>query len=123
MRKIENDSKGNERVAFTAKLLSVSSNELQNVNGTKYRVCNVEFTDANGRIQKASGIVYAGNYQHGMVAGKEYAATATNTKEGWLIAVSHLEPNADRPTNDMFVTETVATLAGKVNVATGEIAS
>ena len=102
MKQIENDLKGNPRVSFNATLLSVSANVLENVNGTKYRVANVEFADREGTIQKSSALMYEKNFSYGVIVGKEYLSTATLTDRGALIAVSHLEAGADRPTAEMF---------------------
>lgn len=105
MKKIENDLKGNPRVSFTGKLLSVSANVLQNVNGTSYRVANIEFADNDSVIQKSSGLMYEKNYAHGVIVGKEYLCTATLTSQGAIVAVSHLEAGADRPSADMFFSD------------------
>lgn len=121
MKKIENDNKGNERYQFTSKLLSISTAILQNVNGTQYRVATVEFTGADNKVHTASALVYEKNYGYGMPIDKEYLSTVTLTAQGPLITVSHLQPNADRPTLEMF--GFAATAAGTVRTITGELVS
>lgn len=118
MKQIENDNKGRTRIQFNAKLTSVSANVLQNVNGTSYRVCNIEFVDNNGVIQKTTAIMYEKNYEHGVTEGTEYVSTATlfepteqYPKGSVLIQVSHLTANADRPSLDMFLGATADSVA------------
>lgn len=86
---------------FQAKLISFSEREFENTNGTTYKIANVEFTDANGEIQRAGITCYEGNYSKGMTPGVTYAAVATKTSEGVFAQLSHLE-SAGRVTADMF---------------------
>lgn len=97
-----NEVTGNVDVTFSAKLLSISPDMLVNVNDKGYRPCSLEFKDKNGKTQKASGIMYEKNFEHGVEIGQNYLATAAKTSQGVLITVSHLAGSIDRPTEDMF---------------------
>ena len=129
MKQIENDNKGNQRIQFFAKLLSISEKTLENVNKTEYKVCSVEFEDAAGNTQHSSGIMYMGNFEHGVKVGEKYLAVATlfEPTEAYpqgsvLIQVSHLLANADRPSLDMFL-GALATEAATVGAEKGVLKS
>ena len=129
MKQIENDNKGRTRIQFNAKLISVSANVLQNVNGTSYRICNIEFVDNNGVIQKTTAIMYENNFKHGVTPKEEYSAVATifepteqYPKGSVLIQVSHLPANADRPSLDMFLGATADSVAVATVKETGVVA-
>jgi len=102
MRKVKNTITGKEEFQFTGKMLSISNNVLTNSNGKEYKVVSIEFKDVNGVTQKASGIIYEGNYKHGVEVGKEYLCTASESNGQAYIHMSHLSGAADRPTLDMF---------------------
>jgi len=125
MRKIENDQNGNTRVAFGATLLSIAEKvlELNNEKKTQYRPASIKFTDANGVVQTTSCMIFEKNVAKGMVVGNEYHAVATLLPAGPIITLAPFAPNADRPTQDMFAVEASETVATKVNVLSGEIAS
>lgn len=103
MKELENNDKGQRVFEFGAKLLSISPNQIANVNGTMYHVVNMSFTDAQGVLQKTSGIMYAKNAAHGVAVGEEYLTQATITEKGPFIQMSHLPANAPRATLDMFI--------------------
>lgn len=88
---------------FSAKLINVSTNILKNVNGTEYRLANIEFTDAEGKVQRISAMIYESNFKQGVKNGEYYLTTATYDEEkGVLVTVSHLIGNGIRATADMF---------------------
>jgi len=79
-----------------AELISISETEMQNVNGTKYRLCQVEFDNANSERVIRNGIIYEANYNHPQAdwkVGASYLTTVTITegREDALIKVSHLQ--------------------------------
>jgi hypothetical protein len=102
MRKVKNALTGKEEMQFNGKLLSISNNVLTNSNGKSYKVVSIEFVDIEGVVQKASGIIYEGNYKNGVEVGKEYLCTASESNGQAYIHMSHLTGAADRPTLDMF---------------------
>lgn len=98
-----NSVTGNSIVNFTAKVISIAENPLQNVNGKDFYPCTIEFEDVNGKTQRSSAIIYGANYAYGIKAGDFKLATAEKTEKGVLIKVSHLDSGkAPRPTEDMF---------------------
>lgn len=96
-----NSVTGNQQIQFEGKLVSVASMPLQNVNGTLYRPCTVEFADKNGEVQKVRAIMYESNYAYGVNEGDTYLCTATKTERSVLITVSHLKAGVNA-TEDMF---------------------
>ena len=104
MKKITNPVTGQTEYQFEGKLLrELSETTLQNSNGKNYKIATIEFTDVNGVIQKASAMIYEGNYSKGVTVGKEYVCTARKGADNQVyIQMSHLEANADRATTDMF---------------------
>ena len=115
---------GNQQFTFGGKLLSLGTTELKNSNDKTYRIANIEFTDINGEIQKASAAIYAKNLEHGVEVGKEYLTTATITadaagKPTVYLQMSHLEANAGRAEVSMFLSSVEVATTTKV----GELAS
>lgn len=104
-----NETTNNQEASFGAKLLSISQKQLENSNGTLYRIANIEFEDINGNTQKSSAMVYEGNYNYGMEIGKTFLAKATLSGGQVYLQVSHLEFNGSRATVDMFGFEVEAT--------------
>ena len=104
MKKITNPVTGKTEYQFEGKLLKeLSTTTLQNSNGKNYKIATIEFVDAYGVIQKASAMIYEGNYSKGVTVGKEYNCVARKgTNNQIYIQMNHLEPNADRATIDMF---------------------
>lgn len=82
---------------FTAKLISVSETVSNNVKGTAFRRCTVEYkSPATGEIRQSSARIWEKNFAYGMKVNESYASTA----EVWLdkngnaqvdITVSHLQ--------------------------------
>lgn len=104
-----NEVTNNQEASFGAKLLSMSEKQLENANGTIYRIANIEFEDINGKTQKSSAMVYEGNYNYGMEIGKTFLTKATLSDGQVYLQVSHLEYNGTRATVDMFGFEVEAT--------------
>ena len=92
---------GNPQVVFSAILMSVAPNPLQNSKGTEYWPCTIKFKDANGSEQIVGAVIYDKNYQHGMNAGNAYLTVAEKTDRGVFTQVSHLT-SAPRATESMF---------------------
>lgn len=113
------NAQGNQQFTFAGKLLSLGTTELKNSNDKTYRIANIEFTDVNGEIQKASAAIYAKNLEHGVDVGKEYLTTATIVGDQAYLQMSHLEANAGRAEVSMFLATTEVTKVTKV----GELAS
>lgn len=118
------NAQGNQQFTFAGKLLSLGTTELKNSNDKIYRIANIEFTDINGEIQKASAAVYAKNLEHGVEVGKEYLTTATiaadaTGKPTVYLQMSHLEANAGRAEVSMFLSSVEVATTTKV----GELAS
>ena len=90
------------QLQFTGKLINLSEATLKNTNGKNYKVAEVEFTNAKGELVKRSAVVYEGNYGKGMTIGNEYLCTASQTEQGVIIQVSHLNGTADRPDTTDF---------------------
>jgi hypothetical protein len=103
-----NQVTGNQEAQFTGKLLSISEQVLENMNGTSYRVGTVEFKNAQGAKVQRSGLIYESNYstkdgEVRMSAGNDYLCTAiiTEGREDVLITISHLT-GASRASKDDF---------------------
>lgn len=114
MKTVINSQTGLEEVQFSAKVLSISENELSYTNAQNvekfYRLATIEFVDNDGTVQEASATIPAANYAYGMEVGKTYLATAkadttANAQPGdVIINVSHLTqtPSAPRAKATMF---------------------
>jgi hypothetical protein len=114
MKTVINSQTGLEEVQFSAKVLSISENELSYTNAQNvekfYRLATIEFVDNDGTVQEASATIPAANYAYGMEVGKTYLATAkadttVNAQPGdVIINVSHLTqtPVAPRAKANMF---------------------
>jgi hypothetical protein len=104
MKKVFNETTGKYDVQFQGKLISVASDEnvMENINGTQYRPCTIQFKDAKGADRTASGIIYEKNFEKGMSVGTTYLCTASEGDErGAIISVSHLTQSA-RVENEAF---------------------
>ena len=102
MKESINEVTNQKQVQFTGTLLSISDKSFVNTNGKNYKVVSVEFKDIKGFKQKASGLIYEGNYKNGVTIGEDYLCTASATEKGVIIQMSHLNGSADRPTTEMF---------------------
>ena len=84
----------------SAKLVVDPSNTiLENVNGTKYRLCTIEVVNPKtGELFQTTAQIYENNFNKGVEAGKEYQCTLTEGTDGsgnLLFRISHL-PAAQR---------------------------
>lgn len=105
-----NDNSKYKEAQFQSKLVDVSDNVLENVNGTLFVNCTIEFENAQGNTVRKGAIIYKKNLDHGMSVGNTYLTTVriTGDERGPLVSVSHLT-NAARATEDDFgFTEEVA---------------
>lgn len=108
-----------------AELISISDKEMQNSNGTGYRLCTVKFQNINGDTVERTGMIYDGNYLHpeaDFQIGQSYLTTVTLTEgnDNALIRVSHLQ-GAKRASalNDFGVdTSSFATVAQNMAATT-----
>ena len=105
-----NEVTGNQEVDFNGVLLSISEQVKENSNGNKYRLCNIRFTDAQGKEQTILASVYEKNFEKGLKVGEQYLCTAQldkATKRAY-VHVSAL-PGGNLATGTMFgfVEETV----------------
>lgn len=89
-----------QEVNFPAKCLSIGTKALENVNGTKYYVATIEFTNVNGVVTKSTAFIYENNLinkETGEIQifagdGIDYQATATMTTKGTpYITLSQLQ--------------------------------
>lgn len=89
-----------QEVLFPAKCLSIGTKALENVNGTKYYVAVIEFTNVDGILTKSTAFIYENNLinkETGEVQifandGVDYQATAALTKQGTpYITLSQLQ--------------------------------
>ena len=90
----------------SAKLISISPTELENSNGTKYRLAQVEMENAKGEVITRNAMIYDANYNHPEAewkAGQSYLTTVTITegRKDALVKLSHLT-QAVRATADDF---------------------
>ena len=104
MEKKVNPMTGQTEWHFAGKLLKeLSEVTLQNSNRKNYKLATIEFVDAQAVVQTASAMIYEGNYSKGVTVGKEYNCVARKGTDNQIyIQMSHLEPNANRATIDMF---------------------
>jgi hypothetical protein len=103
-----NKETGQTELTFQAKLAGpISTNRLENSNGTGYYLTSVSFPNQHGEIVTRSAKIWEknlqlANEQDGMVIGNEYRCTAQEGPDGrkWL-TLSHL-PGASMATDDDF---------------------
>lgn len=106
--KVFNERTGKDEYQFVATLKSeLSSNTLQNSNGTEYKLCTIEFPNKDGEMIERSASVFAGNYNHpdaDFEIGKDYLATLQIADNGnRYIHLSHLNSTgANLATEDDF---------------------
>lgn len=77
MREIENNTKGNKRFEFVAKMISMDDPVLQNTNGKNYKLSTIEFLDVNNILQQAKSAIYEAVYKNGVEINSKFAAIAT----------------------------------------------
>ena len=107
-----NSVTGQLEANFNAKLVSIGQNFLTNINGVKYKVGTIEFTNAKGALVQKSARIYEKNLSYGMPVGQSYLCTVSKYIDSagatqYDIKCSHLQ-GAQRATSDDFESATVA---------------
>lgn len=100
----KNEEYNQFEATFAAKLKSVSEEEFENSNGTRYYVVTGEFEG-----QTFSAMMYAKNYEHGVEIGETYACRAVFTpdrdSDEVLITMSHLTSGGRLKASDLGLTQ------------------
>jgi len=104
MKKVFNTVTNKVNYQVAAKLISIGTNVLENVNGTQYRLCTIEFKDASGKSHRATASIWEKSFAYGMEVGNSYLTTinpeknAETGKTDLYFSVSHLEGTPERIT-------------------------
>ena len=101
-----NSATGQLEANFNAKLISIGENFLTNINGVKYKVGTIEFTNAKGVLVQKSARIYEKNLSYGMPVGQSYLCTVSKYVDTagatqYDIKCSHLQ-GAQRATSEDF---------------------
>ena len=89
---VVNETTGKTDFNFPATLVSISDKVMENSNGTKYVLGNVDFTYPNGQPAKAvTTQIFAKSLAHGIKVGSTLLSTLSRDDEGRMwIRTSHL---------------------------------
>lgn len=89
---VVNETTGKTDFNFPATLVSISDKVMQNSNGTKYVLGNVDFTYPNGQPAKSvTTQIFAKSLAHGITVGSTLLSTLSRDDEGRMwIRTSHL---------------------------------
>ena len=89
---VVNETTGKTDFNFPATLVSISDKVLENSNGTKYVLGNVDFTYPNGTPAKAvTTQIFKKSLDHGIKVGSTLLSTLSRDNEGRMwIRTSHL---------------------------------
>ena len=89
---VVNETTGKTDFNFPATLVSISDKVLENSNGTKYVLGNVDFTYPNGQPAKSvTTQIFAKSLAHGITVGSTLLSTLSRDDEGRMwIRTSHL---------------------------------
>ena len=89
---VVNETTGKTDFNFPATLVSISNKVMENSNGTKYVLGNVDFTYPNGQPAKAvTTQIFAKSLAHGIKVGSTLLSTLSRDDEGRMwIRTSHL---------------------------------
>ena len=100
---VQNETTGKTDFNFPATLVSLSDKEMENSNGTKYVLGNVNFTYPNGTPAKAvTTQIFAKSLAHGIKVGSTLLSTLSRDDEGKMwIRTSHL-PAGNNIDTDAF---------------------
>ena len=104
MKKIFNTTTNKVNYQVSAKLLSISKDVRENVKGTQYRLCTIEFKDGNGKTHRVTASMWEKCYAYGVEVGNSYLTTinpelnAETGKTDLYFSVSHLEGTPERIT-------------------------
>ena len=98
-----NETTGETDFNFPATLVSISNQVMENSNGTKYVLGNVDFTYPNGQPAKSvTTQIFKKSLDHGITVGSTLLSTLSRDDEGRMwIRTSHL-PAATRIDTDAF---------------------
>lgn len=127
MKKVINPVTKQVEFQIEAKMVTpLSETTLTNKNGKNYKLTTIEFADKNGEVQRASAVIYEGNYSKGVKVGEAYLATARKADDGKIyLQMSHLPASAGFATSDMFEAfdEAPVKASAPVNISARELAS
>ena len=89
---VVNETTGKTDFNFPATLVSISDKVMENSNGTKYVLGNVDFTYPNGQPAKSvTTQIFAKSLAHGITVGSTLLSTLSRDDEGRMwIRTSHL---------------------------------
>ena len=89
---VVNETTGKTDFNFPATLVSISNKVMENSNGTKYVLGNVDFTYPNGQPAKSvTTQIFAKSLSHGITVGSTLLSTLSRDDEGRMwIRTSHL---------------------------------
>ena len=89
---VVNETIGKTDFNFPATLVSISNKVMENSNGTKYVLGNVDFTYPNGQPAKSvTTQIFAKSLAHGITVGSTLLSTLSRDDEGRMwIRTSHL---------------------------------
>ena len=89
---VVNETTGKTDFNFPATLVSISNKVMENSNGTKYVLGNVDFTYPNGTPAKSvTTQIFAKSLAHGITVGSTLLSTLSRDDEGRMwIRTSHL---------------------------------
>ena len=89
---VANETTGKTDFNFPATLVSISDKVMENSNGTKYVLGNVDFTYPNGQPAKSvTTQIFAKSLAHGITVGSTLLSTLSRDDEGRMwIRTSHL---------------------------------
>ena len=101
-----NSVTGQLEANFNAKLIRVGENFLTNINGVKYKVGMIEFTNSKGDLVQRNARIYEKNLSYGMPVGQSYLCTVSKFQDASGntqvdIKCSHLQ-GAERASIDDF---------------------
>ena len=100
---VVNETTGKTDFNFPATLVSISNKVMENSNGTKYVLGNVDFTYPNGQPAKSvTTQIFAKSLAHGITVGSTLLSTLSRDDEGRMwIRTSHL-PAGNNIDTDAF---------------------
>ena len=89
---VVNETTGKTDFNFPATLVSISNKVMENSNGTKYVLGNVDFTYPNGQPAKSvTTQIFKKSLDHGITVGSTLLSTLSRDNEGKMwIRTSHL---------------------------------
>ena len=107
-----NSVTGQLEANFNAKLIRIGEDFLTNINGVKYKVGTIEFTNAKNQVVQKGARIYEKNLSYGMPIGQSYLCTVSKYIDSagatqYDIKCSHLQ-GAQRATSEDFEGVTVA---------------